>query len=207
MTVYERFTDLLKEKGVRVADVSRATQISSTVFSEWKKGKAQPKADKLQKIANYFHVPLDYLLTGQVAYTQYEIFVSRVLALGYELWDDENPDNYYMDKYNHGGDFDWENRSPEDTVTICKRNHRDGFTFERSIRIKDIRKYIVYDLEEFQEAIQSDSVKVTQAESELLRLFRTLPDAKRSEVIQYCKFLASEAKREKKKDTASSKEA
>lgn len=48
---------------------------------------------------------------------------------------------------------------------------------------------------------------LTDTEKELVRLFRTLPDAKRSEVIQYCKFLASEAKREKKKDTASSKEA
>lgn len=65
MTVYERFAELLQKKGVRVADVTRATQIKSTVFSEWKKGKAQPKADKLQKIADYFGVSMDYLLTGQ----------------------------------------------------------------------------------------------------------------------------------------------
>lgn len=64
MTVYERFSDLLQKKGVKVADVTRATGIKSTVFSEWKKGKAQPKADKLQKIADYFEVPLKYLLTG-----------------------------------------------------------------------------------------------------------------------------------------------
>ena len=54
---------------------------------------------------------------------------------------------------------------------------------------------------------QSDAPAFTIEELQLLDLFRTLPDAKRSEVIQYCKFLASEAKREKKKDTASSKEA
>lgn len=53
----------------------------------------------------------------------------------------------------------------------------------------------------------SDAPAFTIEELQLLDLFRTLPDAKRSEVIQYCKFLASEAKREKKKDTASSKEA
>ena len=53
----------------------------------------------------------------------------------------------------------------------------------------------------------SDAPALTIEELQLLDLFRTLPDAKRSEVIQYCKFLASEAKREKKKDTASSKEA
>ena len=65
MTVYERFTDLLQNKGVRVADVTRATGIKSTVFSEWKKGKAQPKADKLQKIADYFGVSMEYLMTGK----------------------------------------------------------------------------------------------------------------------------------------------
>ena len=54
---------------------------------------------------------------------------------------------------------------------------------------------------------ESDAPAFTIEELQLLDLFRTLPDAKRSEVIQYCKFLASEAKREKKKDTASSKEA
>ena len=54
---------------------------------------------------------------------------------------------------------------------------------------------------------KSDAPSFTIEELQLLDLFRTLPDAKRSEVIQYCKFLASEAKREKKKDTASSKEA
>lgn len=53
----------------------------------------------------------------------------------------------------------------------------------------------------------SNAPAFTIEELQLLELFRTLPDAKRSEVIQYCKFLASEAKREKKKDTASSKEA
>lgn len=54
---------------------------------------------------------------------------------------------------------------------------------------------------------KSDAPAFTIEELQLLDLFRTLPDAKRNEVIQYCKFLASEAKREKKKDTASSKEA
>lgn len=64
MTIYERFEVLLKNAGVKVADVTRATGISSTVFSEWKKGKSQPKADKLRKIADYFNVSLDYLMFG-----------------------------------------------------------------------------------------------------------------------------------------------
>ncbi|RZT01206.1 helix-turn-helix domain-containing protein [Cuneatibacter caecimuris] len=64
--MYGIFSKLLKEKDVRAADVSRATGISSTVFSEWKKGKSTPKQDKLQKIADYFGVSIEYLLTGEV---------------------------------------------------------------------------------------------------------------------------------------------
>ncbi len=63
--MYENFEKLLKEKGVRAADVTRATGISSTVFSEWKKGKSTPKADKRKKIAEYFGVSLEYLDTGK----------------------------------------------------------------------------------------------------------------------------------------------
>ena len=44
--MYEIFEKLLNEKGVKAADVTRATGVSSTVFSEWKKGKSTPKADK-----------------------------------------------------------------------------------------------------------------------------------------------------------------
>ncbi|RHC47880.1 XRE family transcriptional regulator [Enterocloster bolteae] len=34
----------------------------SSFFSEWKRGKMMPKADKLQILADYFGVPLDYFL-------------------------------------------------------------------------------------------------------------------------------------------------
>lgn len=59
---YDKFHRLLKSRGVRAADVSRATGLSNTIFSEWKKGKGIPKIDKLTKIADYFGVPVDYFL-------------------------------------------------------------------------------------------------------------------------------------------------
>ena len=60
--MYEIFVKLLQEKGIKAAEVSRATGISQTVFSEWKKGKSTPKADKLQKISDFFGVSLAYLM-------------------------------------------------------------------------------------------------------------------------------------------------
>ena len=62
---YEIFAELLTKKGVRASDVAKATGINPTVFSEWKKGKSSPKSDKLQKIADYFGVSMEYLMTGE----------------------------------------------------------------------------------------------------------------------------------------------
>lgn len=63
--MYEIFRLLLEKHGCKAADVTRATGISSVVFSEWKKGKSTPKQDKLIKIAEYFGVTLEYLMTGE----------------------------------------------------------------------------------------------------------------------------------------------
>lgn len=63
--MYEIFERLLKEKNVKVADVTRATGIASSTFTDWKKGRYTPKQDKLQKIADYFGVTIDYLMNGE----------------------------------------------------------------------------------------------------------------------------------------------
>lgn len=63
--MYEKFERLLQEKGVKARDVAEATGIADTNFSAWKHGRTTPKADKLQKIAEYFGVPIDYFLSGE----------------------------------------------------------------------------------------------------------------------------------------------
>ena len=62
--MYQIFADLMKKKGVKSADVSRATGISNTTLSAWKRGEYAPKADKLQILADYFGVTLEYMMTG-----------------------------------------------------------------------------------------------------------------------------------------------
>lgn len=72
--MYERYVELLNEKQVRNIDVSRATGIPSSTFSDWKKGKSSPKYDKIQKIAEYFGVEPDWL-SGKSEYkTKKEMF-------------------------------------------------------------------------------------------------------------------------------------
>lgn len=62
--MYEIFAKLLKERGLKLIDVSRGTGIPYSTFTDWKAGRYTPKTDKLQKIADYFGVSLEYLTTG-----------------------------------------------------------------------------------------------------------------------------------------------
>ena len=63
--MYEIFVKLLEKYGVTAYKVSKATGIAGSTFSDWKSGRSTPKQDKLQKIADYFGVTVDYLMTGK----------------------------------------------------------------------------------------------------------------------------------------------
>ena len=57
--MYTKYAELRDKKGLRDADVAKATGISQTVFTDWKNGKSSPKVDKIIKIADFFEVSLD----------------------------------------------------------------------------------------------------------------------------------------------------
>lgn len=63
--MYEVFENLVKRKGVRVADVAKATGLRQQVLTDWKMGRYTPKVDKLKIIADYFGVTVEYLMTGE----------------------------------------------------------------------------------------------------------------------------------------------
>ena len=77
--MYEIFLKLLNEKGVTAYKVGKATGIAGSTFTDWKSGRSVPKQEKLQKIADYFGVSLEYLMTGKEPQTDY-------------LYSDENAD-------------------------------------------------------------------------------------------------------------------
>jgi repressor LexA len=60
---YENFQKLCEERGVKPGTVSKATKVSTATLTAWKQNKYTPKQDKLQKIADYFQVPLS-VITG-----------------------------------------------------------------------------------------------------------------------------------------------
>lgn len=60
--MYEKFAELLHQKGITPYRVFKETGVSQTTLSDWKNGKSVPKIDKLQKIADYLEVPVGYFL-------------------------------------------------------------------------------------------------------------------------------------------------
>lgn len=63
--MYQRFEQLLQERGVTAYRVAKDLGLTPTVFSDWKSGKSKPKVDKLKKIADYFGVSLEFLVTDE----------------------------------------------------------------------------------------------------------------------------------------------
>ncbi|HHV13247.1 MAG TPA: helix-turn-helix transcriptional regulator [Clostridiales bacterium] len=63
--MYETYCKLRDQKGYKDADIVKATGITKSTFSDWKSGRSAPKNDKLQKIADFFGVTVDYLTTGK----------------------------------------------------------------------------------------------------------------------------------------------
>lgn len=53
---------LTKDKNITFYRLAKELGLPNTIFSDWKRGKSMPKADKLVKIANYFGVSIEYFL-------------------------------------------------------------------------------------------------------------------------------------------------
>ena len=60
--LYKKFADLLAIHNKTAYQVSKDTGIGQNTLSNWKTGRSQPKVAKLQKLADYFGVDLEYFL-------------------------------------------------------------------------------------------------------------------------------------------------
>lgn len=70
--MYEIFEKLIKERGLSISDVSKATGILPSVFSNWKKRNSKLSSKNAEILASYFGVPADYLMTGSEYYLKKE---------------------------------------------------------------------------------------------------------------------------------------
>lgn len=70
--MYEIFEQLLQKHGVTSYRVSKEANVTQTALSNWKSGRSTPNTKTLQKIADYFGVSIDYLMTGEDSSTKKE---------------------------------------------------------------------------------------------------------------------------------------
>lgn len=104
--MYEIFSKLMKANGCTAYQVSKATGIAQSTLSDWKSGKSIPKADKIQKIADYFGVSAEYLMTGkekedgpryyindETAAIAQDIFENKELRLLFDAARDAEPED------------------------------------------------------------------------------------------------------------------
>lgn len=61
-----RINLLLKANGVQKKELAKEIGVSATVFSDWNCGRGKPNIETVVKIAEFFHVSLDYLVYGAV---------------------------------------------------------------------------------------------------------------------------------------------
>ena len=63
--ILERIYGLMAERRMNAKYVSETLHLSNSSFTDWKKGKGSPSLDIIVKFADYFHVSMEYLMTGE----------------------------------------------------------------------------------------------------------------------------------------------
>ena len=63
--MYSVFEQLLQKYKVTPYKVAKEAGVTQTALSNWKSGRSTPTTKTLQKIADYFGVTIDYLMTGK----------------------------------------------------------------------------------------------------------------------------------------------
>ena len=133
----QRILELAQENGLNQSELANIIGCSTGNISDWKKGKVKPSLDALTKIADYFHVSIDYL-TGRS--------------------DIRNTD-YMIDVYNSGV-IRWINDRAfnEDQKAAIKDNF-----YETLVRYKEIvNKYANYMYSDERKKLTRESAKMNE---------------------------------------------
>ena len=89
---YDVFEKLCESNNVRPSDVSKGTGIATSTLTSWKKGRYTPKADKLQKIADYFNVSVECFYSNEVLKTGHNkeyYFDEETAGLAQEIFENK----------------------------------------------------------------------------------------------------------------------
>ena len=135
--MYEVFESLLELKGVTVADVSRATGISQSTLSNWKKRRNKISASNAEKLAEYFGVSVGYIFGVQEDAQENDYYKNVASALeAQRMFEDEEIHGLFHIKKNIPADrfkafYDmitayYKMEHPDDTYIFDKREFTYG---------------------------------------------------------------------------------
>jgi len=65
MELNEKIQELRKQKGLTQEELAAALYVSRTAVSKWESGRGYPNIDSLKALAQFFHVTVDQLLSGE----------------------------------------------------------------------------------------------------------------------------------------------
>lgn len=83
--IYMRIENLCRNREVDITTMCKEAGVSRAIMSEFKMGRTKKlSTDTLEKLSNYFSVPIDYLLTGEEMEQK-----NKPSAQGEELTNDE----------------------------------------------------------------------------------------------------------------------
>ena len=87
--MYAVYSEIRDKKGLKDSDVAKGTGVSKQILSNWKIKGWTPKVDKLQKIADFLGVSIDYLLTGEEPESYSYFLDPEVAKMAQEIHDNE----------------------------------------------------------------------------------------------------------------------
>jgi transcriptional regulator with XRE-family HTH domain len=64
--MYSIYADLRDRYGLSDYAVAKGAGVGRSTLSDWKTGKHIPNRENMKKIADFFHVSIDYLMTGEI---------------------------------------------------------------------------------------------------------------------------------------------
>ena len=85
---YNIYCKIRDKLGYKDSTVAAGAGVTKSTFSDWKSGRSEPKKEKLQKIADFFDVSLDYLMTGEEQNGYY--LNEETAKLAQEMFEDED---------------------------------------------------------------------------------------------------------------------
>jgi len=118
-----RIRELRKQKKITQKELAKHLSVSDSTLSYWEMGKYDPDNEALLKLSKFFHVPIDYILSG--VFNKWDMDADRVSYRGTDTQHLSGNGTYvseYSTAYNQSpfARIEFEGLTPEETDLIAE---------------------------------------------------------------------------------------